>query len=238
MAEAGKAHGERRVQPRRHVQHHFQVHAGIDFRVEFGTLRHAIERRHLGQDALQGAAGTQFLQHARGALFQQAAADFLPDTFRHQMIHFAIVHHLLHQRQRFGRGTEIAETRGKARQPQDAHWIFAKGIGHMAQHTLLQVALAVERIDQAAIFGLGDGVDGQVATRQVFFQRHTGIGMDGKALVAACGLALGARQRVFLVRVRVQEHRKILAHRHKAVLHHQLRRGPDDDPVMVLHGQA
>ena len=238
MTQAGKAHGQRRLQPGRHVQHHFQMHAGIDFRVVLGALRHTVQGRHFGQDALQCTAGTQFLQHARRALLQQAAADFLPDALRHQVIGLAVLHHLLHQCQRFRGGVEIAEACGKARQAQNAYRILAKGIGHMAQHALLQVALALERIGQAAVFGPGDGVDGQVAARQVFFQGHAGIGMDGKALVAARGFAFGARQCVFLVRVRVQEHRKILAHRHKAVRHHQLRRGPDDNPVVVLHRQA
>ena len=45
-----------------------------------------------------------------------------------------------------------------------------------------------------------DGVDGEVAPRQVLFQRHVRRGIDLEALVAARRLALGARQRIFFVR--------------------------------------
>jgi hypothetical protein len=108
----------------------------------------------------------------------------------------------------------------------------------VAQHARRKVGLAAEGIDQRAVLVLGDGVDGEVAPRQILFQRHVGRGVEDEALVARRGLALGARQGVFLVRLGMQEHREILADRLEAARQHVLRRGADDDMVVVLHGQA
>ena len=81
----------------------------------------------------------------------------------------------------------------------------------MPQHAPRQVALATVGVDQRAVFGQGDGVDGEVAAQQVFFQRHARCGVDGKAAVARCGLAFGARQRHFFAGVRIQEDGEVLA---------------------------
>ena len=104
----------------------------------------------------------------------------------------------------------------------------------MAQHAALQVGGAAVGIDDAALCVAGDGVDGEIAPRQVLFQRHVGRGINLETLVAARGLALGARQGVFLPRLRVQEHRKVLAHPLVAQAGHVLRRGADHDVVAVL----
>ena len=82
---------------------------------------------------------------------------------------------------------------------------------------------------------LRDGVDGQVAARQILFQRDFRRGLEAEALVAASGLALGARQRVLLVGVRMQEHREVRADRPEALRHHVFRRGADHHVVAVLH---
>jgi hypothetical protein len=50
---------------------------------------------------------------------------------------------------------EVVEARGEARHAQDAHRVFAEGVGHVAQHLLAQVALAVVRVGQ----GLGRWVE-------------------------------------------------------------------------------
>jgi hypothetical protein len=53
-----------------------------------------------------------------------------------------------------------------------------------------------------AVLGARHRVDGQVAPDQVVFQRDVGRGVEHEAVVAGRGLALGARQRVFLLRLR------------------------------------
>jgi hypothetical protein len=115
----------------------------------------------------------------------------------------------------------------------------------MAQHPLLQVTPAIMGVDQARVVRVEtavsierlsrqrDRVDGQVAPRQVFLQAHAGIGVEGKAMVAACGLALGAGQRVFLARARMQEHREIASDRQEALRRHGLGRAADHHPVAV-----
>jgi hypothetical protein len=133
---------------------------------------------------------------------------FLPHAFSHQRVDLAIGHHALHQRHRLGRDAEVVEARRKTCHAQQPHRVFDKGVGHMPQHTLLQVALAAVGVDQRAVFVARHRVDGEVAARQVLFQRHVGAGVEGEAVVAAAALAFGARQRHFLARVRVQEDRK------------------------------
>ena len=61
--------------------------------------------------------------------------------------------------------------------------------------------------------------------------------MHGKALVAGCGLALGAGQCVFLVALGVQEDGEVLADGLKALGQHLFRRGAHDYPVAVAGGQ-
>ena len=51
-------------------------------------------------------------------------------------------------------------------------------------------------------------------------------------------LALGARERVFLLRVGMEEHGKIAAHRAEPGCRKHLGGGADDDPVAVPRGSA
>ncbi|GAO26293.1 Nitrogen assimilation regulatory protein NtrX [Alicycliphilus sp. B1] len=81
-------------------------------------------------------------------------------------------------------------------------------------------------------------IDSEVAPREIFLQRHVGRGLHDEAAVAAPALALGARQRVFLVRLGVQEHGKVAPHGHEAARHHVLGPGAHDDPVVVIDGAA
>jgi len=54
----------------------------------------------------------------------------------------------------------------------------------VAQDLVAQVLLAAIGVDQRAIFALRDGVDGEVAPGQVFFERDVPVGMDGEATLA------------------------------------------------------
>ena len=85
---------------------------------------------------------------------------------------------------------------------------------------------------------LGHRVDGQIAPPQILFQRHLGGGVKPEARVARRGLALGAGQRIFLVRARMQEDREIPPDRLKPRAQHLLRRRADHHPVAVLDRQA
>ncbi|MDT4836859.1 hypothetical protein FQZ97_705750 [compost metagenome] len=108
----------------------------------------------------------------------------------------------------------------------------------MAQDPGPHVGLAAQRIDQPALRRAGNGVDRQVAAAQVFLERDVGPGVERKALVAAPGLALGARQRVFLFAAGMQEDGEIAAHRDETAARHLFRRGAHHDPVVVAGRQA
>ena len=142
MREAGKAHAQRRLQARGHVQHHHQVHAGIDFGVVVGALGHAPEAVHLGQHHLERAALAQHLEHARGLFLHEATRQLLPHALGHQVVGLAVRHHGAHQRHRFRRHRKVGEARRKARHAQDAHRVVVEGVGHVAQHLVAQVARA------------------------------------------------------------------------------------------------
>ena len=61
------------------------------------------------------------------------------------------------------------------------------------------------RIDEFIGLASGDGIDREIAPREIVFERDFGRGMNLEALVALAGLALGAREGVLLVGFRVQE---------------------------------
>ena len=221
------------------------MHAAIDLGVVFGALGHAPELVEFGQQPDQRPAFAQDLEHARGPLLHQAAADFLPHALGHQGIDLAGRHHLAHEFHGLGRDGKIGEARRKAGQTQNAYRVFAKRIGHMAQHAILQILLAAIGIHQVfeavvacPVGRSGDGVDGQIAPRQVLFQRHIGSGVNHKAAIAHAVLALGASQRIFLMGLGVQEHRKVAPHGHEAARAHLLRRGANHHPVRIVDGQA
>ena len=94
------------------------------------------------------------------------------------------------------------------------------------------------RIDECAVVGFGDGVDGQVTALQILFQRDIGAGVKGKACVTRAGFAFGACQRIFVAGFRVQEYREVLADLFVPLFQHFLRRRTDHDPVPFQHRQA
>jgi len=138
------------------------MHAAIDFRVMLGRLGHAVERFDFGQDDGQRAAIAQYLEKYLGARFRQCTGHFLPHPFRHQVVHFAIVHHARHQLLGVlgDAKAQMGKTRGKARDPQYAHRIFGEVFGHMAQQAGLQILLPAVGVDQLAVGVSGDGIDG------------------------------------------------------------------------------
>src|SRR3546814_7912370 len=83
----------------------------------------------------------------------------------------------------------------------------------MPQHARLEIAHAAEWINQCAMLVLGNRIDGEIAATQIVFKRDIGAGVEGKALIAAPGLALGTRQRVLFSCLRIEEDREILADR-------------------------
>ena len=81
----------------------------------------------------------------------------------------------------------------------------------MAQEPVLKVTQSAPRIDQLAVGVLGERIDRQVTSFEVFLDRNVGGAIELEAMVAGRGLALGAGQRVLLSRLRMQEHGEVLA---------------------------
>src|SRR5258706_7906033 len=105
----------------------------------------------------------------------------------------------------------------------------------MAKNPGAQVPFAAVGIDERAVLRARHRVDGEVAAPQILLERHFGRGMECEAPVSRGGLALGAGERVFLVRPGMEEHREVRSHRSKLAPHHFLGSRSDDDIVAVLH---
>ena len=201
-------------------------------------LQQALAQLDFSHDARQRATFLQHRQHARRPRFHQSFRHFLPHALGHQGIDFAVLHHPAHQFHGGRCHRKSMKTGGKARQAQDAHGVFAERVGHVAEDFVLDILNAAERVGQTAVRSLRDGVDGEIAPHQIVFQGDVGRRVEDKAPVAGGRLAFRAGQRVFFLRLRVQEDRKILADGAEALAQHVLGRGADDDVVVVFHGQA
>ena len=82
---------------------------------------------------------------------------------------------------------------------------------------------------------LGDGVDGEVTTLQILFERDLGRRMKHESLVARCGFAFGSRECVFFVRFWMQKYREVRTDRPVAGGNHFLGGRADDHMVAILH---
>ena len=100
------------------------------------------------------------------------------------------------------REAERGQARGKSGHAQHAHRVLDKGRRHMAQQALLEIAPAAVGVDQRAVQRARHRIDGQIATLQILLERHLGRELRLEAAVAGPGLALQARERVFLIGVR------------------------------------
>lgn len=213
------------------------VFAGLAQRREALFAGRGIE---FGQDVGERAALPQRVLKAFGVGFRQGFLQFLPDSFRHQAAGFAGIHHAGHQPVSFRRNAEaqVFEAGQETGGAQNAHRVFDEGVRYVPEHAVLQVARTVVRVDQPAVAVLGHGVDGQVAPRQVFFQRGGGREVHAETFVAGGGFAFGARQRILFLGFRVQEYREAAADLLIAERQHFFGRGADHHPVAFLDRQS
>ena len=232
VGQCGKTHCQRVVLRRGVIHDQQDMQACIHLRVMLRRLRYAEQGIHFRQDARQRPAVAQRQQHPGGSVFHESARQLLPDALGHEMVDFTVAHHFAHEFQRLRRDRE-PEAGGESRDAQHPHRVLDERLADMTQDAGLQVGDAMMRVDDVAVVVAGDCIDGEVAARQVLFQRDLRGRLDLETLVAARRLSLGARERVFLVRLRVQEYREILAHRAIAQLLHLLRRGTDHDVILV-----
>gem|GEM_PF-5403475 len=108
----------------------------------------------------------------------------------------------------------------------------------MAQYPCLQICLPAIRVNQLPICCLRYRVDGQIAAQQIRLQRYIWRENKGEGLMPAPGLALLPCQCIFLARLWMQKHRKILADLTETLRQHFFRRCADHDPIAVMHRQA
>ena len=85
----------------------------------------------------------------------------------------------------------------------------------MPQDTFFQVFKTAVRIDKAPVFLHRHRIDSEVAPQEILLQSDGRIGKKSKAFVAVSAFSLRPRKCVLFVRLRMQEHRKIIADRNK-----------------------
>lgn len=228
-----------RFQTHRLLQAQQHMHPGIDLRMVACRLGHAEQSVDFREYPRQRTAFAQHLDIPLRRRFLQGAFGLGPNSLRDQCIDFTAVHHSAHQRQSLGRDPEPqgSEARRQPGQTQNPHRVFDEGGRNMAQDALFQIAPTAERIDQAACGILGHGIDGEIAALQIVFQRHIGGGVNGEAVITCGGLALGTGQRVLLMGLGVQKHRKILADRPETARQQLFRGRTDHHPVAVFDRQ-
>jgi hypothetical protein len=108
----------------------------------------------------------------------------------------------------------------------------------VTQHSRLEIAAATVGIDQAAVGGLCDCIDREVAAPQVLGERHLGSKADFEAAIARRDFAFEAGERVFLVALRMQKHREVAPDLSIVEPQHFLARAADHDPIAFLDGQS
>ena len=108
----------------------------------------------------------------------------------------------------------------------------------MAQQATLQVRTPAIGIVNLAGFVPGHRIDRQVTAAQVLLERDRGRKLEGKAVVAGRRLSFDARQRILLVRLRVQEHGEVLADLLVAKTLKFIHGRSDHDPVPLAHRQS
>ncbi len=105
----------------------------------------------------------------------------------------------------------------------------------MAQGAALEIRKAIIGIDNLAVRVLGQGVNGEVAAKQILLQGDVGRGIAGEAGIAKARFPFGARQGVLLPAFWVEEHREIAANLLVARVQHLLRGRTHNHPVFIFN---
>src|SRR5947207_562679 len=163
---------------------------------------------------------------------RESSRHYLPDPFGRDRLELAGNDDLAHQLLRLARDLE-AETRGEAGDAQHAQRIFDKRGRHMPQDSRTQVRLAAVRVDQRAILIARHRIDREVASRKIVGKRHLGRCEELETAIATSVFALGARERVFLAGIGMQEYGEVAADGLVSRRRQHLGRGADDDPIAV-----
>ncbi len=239
MHQRGETHPRIGAQAHGLIENHERVYARVYLGVPAGGLRYTEECVDLREDALERAAFAQHFEVGAGGGLAQRLVCFLPDSLGNQRVHFAAGDHVAHEceRARIDTKAERRVARSESRHAQYADRVFDECRRHVPQGARVDVALAAVGIDENALGGLRHGIDGEIAAREILLERHLGAELHRESAIARGDLALAAGERVLLVGVGVQEHRKVSSHFPIAELLELLPRAADDNPITLLDGK-
>ena len=88
------------------------------------------------------------------------------------------------------------------------------------------------------IAGLCDGIDGQIAAREILLESDLRPELDRKAAISGRCLSLAPGQRIFFVGLGMQEHGEVAAHFAIFETQQFVAGAPDHHPVAFLDGQT
>jgi len=108
----------------------------------------------------------------------------------------------------------------------------------VAQHPILEVTAAAIGIDELSVFGFRDGIDCQVATRQILFECDVLVRTNLKPPVTGAGLRFRSRQCILLSRFGVQLNREAPSDTLKSACLEFFSGCADDYPVALDDRQA
>jgi hypothetical protein len=101
----------------------------------------------------------------------------------------------------------------------------------VAQFLFPDVILAAIRIDQCAGIIYGHGVNGQIASCEIFLNRNIGRGIEAEAVIAGGCFSLSSGKGILLTGLRVQKYGEILANALVTITLEIIRGGAHDAPV-------
>ena len=150
-----------------------------------------------------------------------------------------LVDHRAHQRLGFGSDAEVVEAGRESGDAQDAHRVFGEGRRDVAQQLRVRGRARRPR-DRSSVPSASSAIALMVRSRRCRSSSSvtSGEAWNEEAVIAGRRLSLGARQRVFLFRLGMEEDREIGADGDVAERAQRVGRGADDDPVAVLNRQA
>ena len=215
------------------VEHHHRMQPCVDFRVPALGLRNAKQGIDLREQDTKGATVSQNLEKYAGVVPGKGAFGFLPDAIGYECIDFTVSNHAPHQAHGLASDpeTKVMKASGETRYAQDSYRVFGKCVRHMSKDPVLDIPNAPIRVDKIVVGIPGDRVDGEIPALEVLLYRYLGRAVDVEAVIAGGRLALGTGERVFLLRLRVEEYGEVPANSLVALCFEFCRMRAHDTPV-------
>ncbi len=136
-------------------------------------LRDSEQRSDLREYDFQCATFAQLLEKHARVSYRQRRLCLLPNTIGDQRVGLPIRDDAPHQVRCLDGDSkaQLVKSCREFRDPENPNRVFDKRVRHMSKYTFADIAHAIERVDEFAVGIFCDGVDRQVASAQIVFER-------------------------------------------------------------------